>query len=607
MGEPLSWLRLGQRARTPITPLAAHPPECKATHGSQSCEPRRPGSSRMSTRTPPEPGLEAPSTDEGTADFLVRDQDQVWYNPSLEQMVEALQVLLMTHGILEPIPIQYNTYVLHLVEGFAVAQRNTRKAESAYQEARRSLEQNLEQFRLVAEEWLERESQYRAEVKRLEVLLSKCSRSGLEAVALARTNSIVDRSSSKGAGFLLRLDELRKQHADNSPPPRDLFISNRTCRTQIQESQTGEDRRTRETGGGPERGTSLTQNPLTGPLSVPYELNISFLVLTPKILDNDNDCRMSEKICQQYMATRASTASREWWAHRRTHTLRPEVNIMKRYQDSPCNPGVGIATVPAMASRSHQIHQEAESPIKAHVEEGKVSTAFSIPKGSKHQDEAPSMPELSAPNFSYHAKGSHQDEAPSMPELSAPNFSYHAKGSQHANVAATAATASSRHERHERDHSPFSFETGDDLDLFPRPTEGEIEVDTPYTSHKGPESTGTGRYRRCDDDANRLEASKEKRPPTGNGNPTTHLFRRDHSRRVPSPCSKPVRGRRDAVYSRQATIGGSPSQCSHNFDPPLAASPAEQEVSQRQQAETNARIAAKLALANVHGRTSQNT
>ncbi|KAI1280155.1 hypothetical protein F5Y07DRAFT_413304 [Xylaria sp. FL0933] len=560
MGEPLSWLRLGQRARTPTTPLAAHPPEWKATHDSQSCEPRRPGSSRMSTRTPPEPGLEAPSTDEGIADFLVRDQDQVWYNPSLEQMVEALQVLLMTHGILGPIPIQYNTYVLHLVEGFAVAQRNTRKAESAYQEARRSLEQNLEQFRLVAEEWLERESHYRAEVKRLEVLLSKCSRSGLEAVALARTNSIVDRSSSKGAGFLLRLDELRKQHADNSQLPRDLSISNRTCRTLIQGNQIGEDRRRRETGGGPER------------------------VLTPKILDNDNDCRMSEKIFQQYMATRASTASREWWAHRRNNTLRPDVNIMKRYQHSSCNPGVGIATVPAVASRSHQIHQEAESPIKAHGEEGKVSTTFSIAKGLKHQDEAPSMPELSAPNFSYHAKGS-----------------------QHANVAATAATASSRHERHERDHSPFSFETGDDLDLFPRPTEGETEVDTPYTSHKGPESTGTGRYRHCDDDANRLEASKEKRPPTGNSNPTAHLFRYDHSRRVPSPCSKPVRGRRDAVYSRQATIGGSPSQCSHNFDPPLAASPAEQEVSQRQQAETNARIAAKLALANVHGRTSQNT
>jgi hypothetical protein len=86
-------------------------------------------------------------------------------------MVEALQVLLMTSSVLEPIPVKYNPYVLHLVEGFAHARDNIRKAKSAYEEVKRSLEQNLEQFRLVADDWLDRESQYRAEVKRLEVLL----------------------------------------------------------------------------------------------------------------------------------------------------------------------------------------------------------------------------------------------------------------------------------------------------------------------------------------------------------------------------------------------------------------------------------------------------
>lgn len=86
-------------------------------------------------------------------------------------MVEALQVLLMTHGVLEPIPIEYNSYVLHLVEGFARAQEDIREAERACQAAKQSLERNFEQFRLVADDWLERESQYRAEVKRLEVFL----------------------------------------------------------------------------------------------------------------------------------------------------------------------------------------------------------------------------------------------------------------------------------------------------------------------------------------------------------------------------------------------------------------------------------------------------
>ncbi|KAI0425209.1 hypothetical protein F5Y09DRAFT_352597 [Xylaria sp. FL1042] len=543
MGEPLSWLKLGQRARTPTTPLTANPLECKATRDSQSCDPRRPGSSRMSTRTPPEARLEAPSTDEGAADFLVRDQDQVWYNPSLDQMVEALQVLLMTHGVLEPIPIQYNSYILHLVEGFAVAQGNIRKAEAAYQEARRSLEQNLEQFRLVADEWLERESQYRAEVKRLEVLLSKCSRSGLEAVALARTNSIVDRSGPEGAGFLWRLDKLRKHHVDGLPPPRNVVIANQACRTEIRENQCEEEKnRTMGIGGDPDR------------------------VPTPKILDNDNDYRMSEKILQQYVTTRASTASREWWAHRRNHTSRPELDVPKRCQDDSRNHCAGIMTIPTVASGSHQIHQEGQLPTKTNAKEGK-------------------------------------EDASSMPAFSTPDLPTYAKGSKHDNVAAATETASARHER---DHSPFSFETGDDFDLFPKPTEGEKGDDTPYPSHKSRESTGIGTQRRYGDDTTSLTASKEQSPSTENGDPTIHLSRYGHARGGTSPRNKPGRGHRDAVHGRHTTMGGSPGQSSHSLDPPLAVSPAEQEASQRQQAETNARIAATLALANVLGRTSQN-
>lgn len=86
-------------------------------------------------------------------------------------MVEALQVRLMTRGLVEPIPVEYNSYVIHLVEGFAGAQEKIRNMEAACEEMKLSLERNFEQFRLVADEWFEKETQYRAEVKRLEVLL----------------------------------------------------------------------------------------------------------------------------------------------------------------------------------------------------------------------------------------------------------------------------------------------------------------------------------------------------------------------------------------------------------------------------------------------------
>ncbi|KAI1320742.1 hypothetical protein F5Y16DRAFT_405519 [Xylariaceae sp. FL0255] len=117
----------------------------------------------------------------------VRQQDHVWFNPNLDQMVEALQVSLMTRGLLEPIPIAHNAYVLHLVDAFVDAQRQLRELDS-------TLEQTVDEFRVLADHWAERESQYRAEVKRLEVLLSRSSHNGLEAVALARANSLVDRS-----------------------------------------------------------------------------------------------------------------------------------------------------------------------------------------------------------------------------------------------------------------------------------------------------------------------------------------------------------------------------------------------------------------------------
>ncbi|KAI1420493.1 hypothetical protein F5Y12DRAFT_113763 [Xylaria sp. FL1777] len=546
MAEPLSWLKLGPRARTPTIPLATNPLECKATRDPQPCEPRRPGLSRMSTCTPPEIGLE-PSTDEDVADLLIRDQDQVWYNPSLDQMVEALQVLLMTRSVLEPIPIQYNSYVLHLVEGFATAQENIRRAEAAHREAKQSLEHNLEQFRLATDDWLERESQYRAEVKRLEVLLSKCSRGGLEAVALARTNSIVDRSGSNGDGFLSRLNNLRKHHINDSLSPSTLLNTNQVYRAETQESQPWEDSRIKAE-------KSATQVP------------------TPKILDNDNDFCISEKFRQQDAATKACTTSREGWVQRRCETLQPDLDDMKRCQDGLCNPFADITIVPAVSSERHRIHQGGQLSNKERVR-GRVSMGFSGSQRSVHQEDTSGIPTISAPDSSNHAKGSGQ-----------------------ANRVATARAAAPRHER---DHSGFSFETGDDFDPWPdNSTEIEKALNASHSAHKGLEGVAIEAHRRYDDDTNVLTTgsalSKELWPPRENGSPST--------KNLPG---KRVRGCRGTVHRRHTTVGSSPSQSSHSLDSLLAASATEQDISQRQQAEMDARIAATFALANVLGTTNQ--
>ncbi|KAI2777279.1 hypothetical protein F4815DRAFT_502535 [Daldinia loculata] len=193
-----SWLRLGQRSRTPSIPRTPTSPERA---------PRR-AASNLSLASH---SSHEPLTGSSSASLFIREQDKIWYNPSLDQMVEALQVVLMTQGALRPIPIEYNSYILHLIEGFANAQERIQTIDAAYTEARHSLEYHLEHFKAVADEWLERESQYKAEIKRLEVLLSRTSSDGLEAVALARTNSVVDRNGPQAKQFVSKLKRLSTQ------------------------------------------------------------------------------------------------------------------------------------------------------------------------------------------------------------------------------------------------------------------------------------------------------------------------------------------------------------------------------------------------------------
>lgn len=82
MAEPLSWLKLGQRSRTPTIPSQANPLESKANSDSQPGDVRRPSSSPTPHHVPsPGVGLEPPFTGDDPTNRLVRNQDQVWYNP----------------------------------------------------------------------------------------------------------------------------------------------------------------------------------------------------------------------------------------------------------------------------------------------------------------------------------------------------------------------------------------------------------------------------------------------------------------------------------------------------------------------------------------------
>ncbi len=103
--------------------------------------------------------------------------------PVADADVETLQVAMMSaDSPLAPIPVQYNSYVFHLIEGVRNQQQKVDEAEARILETGAAHERDLLQFSAMSEEWIERERQYKAEILRLEKLLAMHSEDGMQTV-----------------------------------------------------------------------------------------------------------------------------------------------------------------------------------------------------------------------------------------------------------------------------------------------------------------------------------------------------------------------------------------------------------------------------------------
>ncbi len=118
----------------------------------------------------------------------------VWHNPNPEQMVETLKVVMMTQATTQPVPVQYNSCILHVLESYhdmrlelTAKERETAELKKAQIRAQQGLEEQVAQ-------WRKRENEYKAELKKLEVMLARDAR-GLDLVTLARTDSTLKRLS----------------------------------------------------------------------------------------------------------------------------------------------------------------------------------------------------------------------------------------------------------------------------------------------------------------------------------------------------------------------------------------------------------------------------
>jgi hypothetical protein len=146
-----------------------------------------------------------------------RQQMNTWHNPSLLQMIESLQAAMMSkRDALAPIPVKYNSYVLAMIEGFAMLEQRLQAKESELADLKQLREKELEGFRGMSEEWIQREKDYKAEIKRLELVLAKESKGGVATVALARSDTLVDRSVTKK--FQARLQRMSNSHDTGKSP-----------------------------------------------------------------------------------------------------------------------------------------------------------------------------------------------------------------------------------------------------------------------------------------------------------------------------------------------------------------------------------------------------
>ncbi len=107
----------------------------------------------------------------------------------------------MTKPVTAALPAEYNVYVQHLLEGYATLEETLRHTENLLAEERETKRRSIDEFTKVINDWEQREADYKAEIRRMEVLLAKSVPEGVGAVVLARSGSIVDRSLAGSKQF----------------------------------------------------------------------------------------------------------------------------------------------------------------------------------------------------------------------------------------------------------------------------------------------------------------------------------------------------------------------------------------------------------------------
>lgn len=140
--------------------------------------------------------------------------DLTWHNPSLKQMVETVLCTMMQNGSSAPIPRHLNGWIAGIMEEVSHQTRQLEFLRGQIEELKATREQEVIEFAKVTEEWSQREKGFKAEINRLEHIISD-TQQGAESVMLARAGSVVDRNDSRA--FRAKLNRLSRSE-EGQPP-----------------------------------------------------------------------------------------------------------------------------------------------------------------------------------------------------------------------------------------------------------------------------------------------------------------------------------------------------------------------------------------------------
>lgn len=122
-------------------------------------------------------------------------------------MVETVSCTMMKNGSSAPIPRHLNGWIAGMMEEVSHQTRELDSLRVEIAELKATRQEEVIEFSKVTEEWAQREKDFKAEINRLEHIISD-TQQGAESVMLARAGSVVNRND--GRAFRAKLNRLSR-------------------------------------------------------------------------------------------------------------------------------------------------------------------------------------------------------------------------------------------------------------------------------------------------------------------------------------------------------------------------------------------------------------